>query len=50
MEITPGAQSLGRKEIPPGVWGPGECLDTKHFFAEMKKRHFRITMQTEEGI
>jgi len=48
MSASIGAQSLGRKEIPPGVCGPEECLDIKHFFAEMKKRHFRITMQTTE--
>ena len=50
MSASIGAQNLGRKEIPPGVWGPEECFDIKHFFAEMKKSHFRITMQTEEEI
>lgn len=48
MSAPIGAQNLGRKQILPGAWGPEECLDIKHFFAAMKKRHFRITMQTTE--
>jgi len=48
MSASIGAQNLGRKQIPPGAWSPEECLDIKHFFAAMKKRHFRITMQTTE--
>ena len=50
MSASIGAQSLGRGEIPPGVWGPEECLDVKQFFTELKKRHFRITMKTEEEV
>lgn len=50
MSASIGAQILGRGEIPPGVWGPEECLDVKEFFAELKKRHFRIAMQTEEEM
>lgn len=47
MSASIGAQMLGREKIPPGVWGPEECLEVKEFFSELKKRHFRITMKTE---
>jgi len=50
MSASIGAQILGRGKVSPGVWGPEECLDVKEFFAELKKRHFRITMKTEEEM
>jgi len=50
MSASIGAQILGGGEVSPGVWGPEECLDVKEFFAELKKRHFRITMKTEEEM
>ena len=50
MGASIGAQVLGRGEIPPGVWSPEECLDVEQFFAELKKRHFRITMKMEAEV
>jgi len=50
MSASIGAQILGGGEIPPGVWGPEECIDVKEFFVELEKRHFRITMKTEREI
>jgi len=41
---------LGRGEIPPGVWAPEECVDTAKFFAQLKKRHFTITVKEEKEI
>ncbi|HHY95155.1 MAG TPA: hypothetical protein GX513_09120 [Firmicutes bacterium] len=37
-----GAQMMGSGKVPPGVWGPEECIDTGEFFAELKKRRFRV--------
>ena len=42
-----GSQILGRGNIPPGVWGPEECVDVKEFFRELRKRHFKIAMKIE---
>lgn len=50
MSASIGAQILGRGEIPPGAWGPEECLDVEQFLAELKKRHFRVTMKIEEEM
>lgn len=47
MSASIGAQMLGRGEIKPGVWGPEECIDTKRFFEELKKRNFKITVSEE---
>jgi saccharopine dehydrogenase-like NADP-dependent oxidoreductase len=32
MPASIGAQMLARREIPPGVWAPEECIDTNKFF------------------
>lgn len=42
MPASIGAQMLARREIPPGVWAPEECIDTNKFFEEMIKRRFKI--------
>lgn len=47
MSASIGAQMLGRGEIKPGVWGPEECVDTKRFFEELKKRNFKVIMSEE---
>jgi len=47
MSASIGAQILGAGKVPPGVWAPEECVDTKEFFEEMKKRHLRITESVE---
>lgn len=50
MSASIAAQMLGKGEIPPGVWGPEESVNTAKFFEEMKKRKFRITVKTETQI
>lgn len=47
MNASVGAQLLGRKKAIPGVWGPEEYFDTKEYFAELKKRHFKTTLKVE---
>lgn len=47
MNASIGAQLLGRSKNVPGVWSPEEYFDTKEYFTELKKRHFKITMTVE---
>jgi len=50
MSASIGAQMLGKGEIPAGIWFPEECIDTKKFFEELKKRRFKIAVTTEEEV
>lgn len=47
MNASIGAQLISRNEIIPGVWGPEEYYDVDEYFAELIKRHFKITMKVE---
>ena len=47
MSASIGAQMLGRGEIKPGVWGPEECVGTKRFFEELKKRNFKVIVSED---
>lgn len=52
MNVSIGAQIIASADKMPGVWGPEEYFDDKEYFTELKKRHFRITMEiiTEEEM
>ena len=45
-----GVQMLARGEIKPGVWFPEECVNTKKYIEEMKKRNFKVTVLREEAL
>jgi len=52
MNVSIGAQLLLRHALKPGVWGPEEYYNVEEYFAEVKRRNFRVEMKTEvfEGI
>ena len=45
MNCSIGAQLLMRNKTKPGVWGPEEYYDVDEYFAEVKKRHFKVEME-----
>ncbi len=45
MNCSIGAQLLMRNQSIPGVWGPEEYYDVAEYFAEVKKRHFKVEME-----
>jgi saccharopine dehydrogenase-like NADP-dependent oxidoreductase len=47
MNVSIGAQLLLRNLLKPGVWGPEEYYDVNEYFAEVKKRHFHVELETE---
>jgi saccharopine dehydrogenase-like NADP-dependent oxidoreductase len=47
MNASIGTQLLLRHGLLPGVWGPEEYFDVEEYFAELKKRRFRIELETE---
>jgi saccharopine dehydrogenase-like NADP-dependent oxidoreductase len=46
MNVSIGAQLLLRNGLKPGVWGPEEYFDVQEYFAEVKKRRFKVELET----
>ena len=47
MNVSIGAQLLLRAPLRPGVWGPEEYFPVEDYFAELRKRKFRIDITTK---
>jgi saccharopine dehydrogenase-like NADP-dependent oxidoreductase len=46
MNMSIGVQQMLRKPLRPGVWAAEEYFEADAFFAELKKRHFEIEIET----
>jgi lysine 6-dehydrogenase len=46
MNMSIGVQQMLRKPMKPGVWAAEEYFEAEAFFAELRKRHFSIEMET----
>jgi lysine 6-dehydrogenase len=47
MNMSIGVQQMLRKPMKPGVWAAEEYFEVEPFFAELRKRHFSIEMETQ---
>jgi saccharopine dehydrogenase-like NADP-dependent oxidoreductase len=47
MNMSIGVQQMLRKPMKPGVWAAEEYFEAEAFFAELRKRHFAIEMETQ---
>jgi saccharopine dehydrogenase-like NADP-dependent oxidoreductase len=47
MNMSIGVQQILGRALRPGVWAAEEYFETEAFFAELRKRHFSIEMETE---
>jgi len=46
MNMSIGVQQILKKPLRPGVWAAEEYFEADAFFAELKKRHFEIEIET----
>jgi hypothetical protein len=46
MNMSIGVQQMLKKPLRPGVWAAEEYFEADAFFAELKKRHFEIEIET----
>ena len=47
MNMSIGVQPILRNPLRPGVWAAEEYFRADVFFAELRKRHFAIEIETE---
>ena len=47
MNMSIGVQQILSRPLRPGVWAAEEYFETEAFFAELRKRHFTIEIETE---
>jgi saccharopine dehydrogenase-like NADP-dependent oxidoreductase len=47
MNMSIGVQQILKHPVRPGVWAAEEYFETEAFFAELRKRHFSIEIETE---
>jgi lysine 6-dehydrogenase len=47
MNMSIGVQQMLSKPLKPGVWAAEEYFEAEAFFAELRKRHFAIEMETQ---
>jgi len=47
MNMSIGVQQMLRKPLRPGVWAAEEYFQADPFFAELRKRHFSIEIETQ---
>jgi hypothetical protein len=47
MNMSIGVQQMLSKPMKPGVWAAEEYFEAEAFFAELRKRHFAIEMETQ---
>ena len=46
MNMSIGVQQILKKPLRPGVWAAEEYFEADAFFAELKKRHFEVEIET----
>ncbi len=46
MNMSIGVQQMLKKALRPGVWAAEEYFEADAFFAELKKRHFEVEIET----
>lgn len=46
MNMSIGVQQMMKKALRPGVWAAEEYFEADAFFAELRKRHFEIEIET----
>ncbi len=46
MNMSIGVQQIMKKALRPGVWAAEEYFEADAFFAELRKRHFEIEIET----
>ena len=46
MNMSIGVQQIMKKSLRPGVWAAEEYFEADAFFAELRKRHFEIEIET----
>lgn len=46
MNMSIGVQQMLSRPLRPGVWAAEECFEANAFFAELRKRHFEIEIET----
>ena len=49
MNMSIGVQQMLKRELRPGVWAAEEYFEAEAFFAELRKRHFEIEIETVAG-
>ena len=49
MNMSIGVQQILSRPLRPGVWASEEYFPTDPFFAELRKRHFSIEIETDVG-
>lgn len=47
MNMSIGVQQMLSKSMKPGVWAAEEYFEADAFFTELKKRHFKVEMETQ---
>src|SRR5579859_2506005 len=47
MNMSIGVQQMLSRPLRPGVWAPEEYFDAVPFFAELRKRHFSVEIETD---
>ena len=47
MNMSIGVQQMLSRPLQPGVWAPEEYFQASAFFAELRKRHFSIEIETQ---
>ena len=47
MCMSVGVQQILKRELRPGVWAAEEYFNVEEFFAEMRKRHFTIELESQ---
>jgi hypothetical protein len=45
--MSVGVQQILKRELRPGVWAAEEYFNVEEFFAEMRKRHFTIELESQ---
>jgi hypothetical protein len=46
MNMSIGVQQILNRPLRPGVWAAEEYFEADAFFAELRKRHFSIEIET----
>ena len=46
MNMSIGVQQILSRPLRPGVWAAEEYSEADRFFAELRKRHFSIEIET----
>ena len=47
MNMSIGVQQILSRPLHPGVWAAEEYFQADAFFAELRKRHFSIEIETQ---